>query len=228
MTSTASHADAGGGGDTADSSAGLASTFAASLAVLALGLAALLLATDGGSAFTTETLRRSQVARAPEPVPDFSVVDAQGRVQGLHRLLTQGGRVWIVDFVYTRCQSLCLAGGSVMQRLQEKIASQGLAGRVGLLSISFDPLNDGPPALADHARRQRMQPELWQLVALRDEADRRRLLDAFGVFVVPAPRGEFEHNAALHLVDAQARLVRIVDLAEPELALASALALPLP
>ena len=91
--------------------------------------------------------------------------------------------------------------------------------------ISFDALNDGPPALADHARRQRMQPGLWQLVALRDEADRRRLLDAFGILVLPAPRGEFEHNAALHLVDAQARLMRIVGLGEPETALTGALSL---
>jgi len=204
---------------------GLLPSFATCLAVLALGLTAIFQATDGGSAFTTETLRRSQVARAPAPVPDFAVVDAQGRVQPLHRLLAQGGRVWIVDFEYTRCLSLCRVGGSVMQRLQDEIAARGMAGRVGLLSISFDPLNDGPPALADHARRLRMQPGLWQLVALRDEADRRRLLDAFGILVLPAPRGEFEHNAALHLVDAQARLVRIVDLGEPETALTGALSL---
>jgi protein SCO1/2 len=208
-----------------DPADGLVASFATCLAVLLLGLAALFQATDGGSAFTTETLRRSQVARAPAPVPDFAVVDAQGRVQPLHRLLAQGGRVWIVDFVYTRCQSLCRVGGSVMQRLQDEIAARGLAGRVGLLSISFDPLNDGPPALDDYARRQRMQPGLWQLVALRDEADRRRLLDAFGILVLPAPRGEFEHNAALHLVDAQARLTRIVDLGEPEAALTGALSL---
>ncbi len=207
-----------------DPTDGLIPTFAASLLALAVGLTALFVATDGGSAFTTETLRRSQVARAPATVPDFTIVDAQGRVQRLHSLLADADRVWIVDFVYTRCQSLCRAGGSVMQRLQDEIATRGLAGRVGLLSISFDPLNDGPPVLADHARRLRMQAGLWQVVALRDEASRRRLLDAFGILVLPAPRGEFEHNAALHLVDAQARLVRISDLADPADALAGALA----
>ncbi len=65
----------------------------------------------------------------------------------------------------------------------------------------------------------RMQPAVWQLRSLRDEADRRQLLDSFGIMVLPAPLGEYEHNAALHLVDTQGRLVRILGLDQGQAAL---------
>ena len=198
----------------ADPLRGLLGTFALCLAVLAGGLVAIYQATAGGTAFTTETLRRTAIAQAPMAVPDFGVVDAQGRTQSLPQLVGQDGRVWIVDFVYTRCTTLCLALGTVFQQLQAQIVAQGLHQQVGLLSISFDPLQDQPPALAEYAVRMRMQADVWQLVSLRSESDRRRLLDSFGIMVVPAPLGEFEHNAALHIVDPQGRLVRILGLDE--------------
>ncbi len=193
---------------------GLVATFAACLAVLLAGMAALFHATAGGTAYTTETLRRADVARAPLQVPDFRVIDAQGREQTLRQLLAEDGRVRIVDFVYTRCTTLCLALGTVFQQLQAQVLAQGLQDRVGLLSISFDPEEDSPPNLAAYARRMRMQPEVWQLLSLAEPADRRRLLDSFGIMVVPAPLGQFEHNAALHLVTADGRLVRILGLDE--------------
>ena len=201
---------------------GLLHTFAATLLVLLVGLWALFDATGGGTAFTTETQRRSQVARAAVPVPDFTVVDALERTSSLHQRLAQGERVWIVDFVYTRCATVCLSLGTVLEQLQAQVLEQGLQNRVGLLSISFDPEQDRPPALASYAQRMRMQPGVWQALSLVRPEDRRRLLDSFGIMVVPAPLGEFEHNAALHIVTSDGRLVRILGLEEGPQALALA------
>lgn len=191
--------------------AGLLQTFAASLLALLLGLGAILLATDGGHAFTTEALRRGQVARAPQQLPDFSLRDRTDQPAMLHQLLASDGRVQIVDFVYTRCQTVCSVLGSVYQRLQQQLLERGLQDKVGLLTISFDPANDDAAALQDYAARLRMDPAAWQIVTLASVADRRRLLDAFGIMIVPAPLGEFEHNAALHIIDPAGRLVRIID-----------------
>ena len=202
----------------------LARTFVASALVLFAGLALLLMATEGGNAFTTETLRRAAVERQPRPVPDFIVLDDSGRAQSLRGLIAHGERIWIVDFMYTRCRTVCTALGSVYQQLQRSIVERGLQGRVGLLSISFDPQHDDAAALRDYARRLRLDPSAWRAVSLASPADRRELLDAFGILVIPAEAGEFEHNAALHLVDARARLVRIVDDADPAAALDAALA----
>jgi protein SCO1/2 len=199
-------------------------TFAASLFALLAGLAVVFIATDRGRAFTTEELRRAEVAREPWPIPDLLVLDAAGNIAGLRQRLAADDRVWIIDFIYTRCRSVCSSLGSVYQQLQRRILERGLQGQVGLLSVSFDPTNDDALALQDYAARTRLNPAVWDVVSLASPDDRRRLLDSFGIMVVPAPLGEFEHNAALHIVDARPRLVRIMDYDAPDQALDAALA----
>jgi protein SCO1/2 len=139
-------------------------------------------------------------------------------------LLATGDHVWIVDFVYTRCQTVCTTLGSVFQQLQQQIHERGLEGRVGLLSVSFDPAHDTAQSIRAYRDRMRMDPAIWRVVTLSSPLDRRELLGAFGIMVIPAPLGEFEHNAALHLVTSSGMLFRIVDYDDADLALATALA----
>ena len=192
--------------------------------VLACGLAALLQATAQGNAFTTETLRRAEVAHTPSLVPELVVHDAAGNQSTLRKLMAEGGRVWIVDFVYTRCQTVCTVLGTVFQQLQQQIQQRGLQGQVGLLSVSFDPAHDTAESLRAYQERMRMDRSVWRLVTLSSPLDRRQLLDAFGIMVIPAPLGEFEHNAALHIVTEPGRLVGIIDYDDATFALETALA----
>jgi protein SCO1/2 len=193
--------------------------------VLIASLLVLLQATGGGQSFTTETLRRQHISQQAELIPAFDIALGNGQRTTLKAMLAPGGKVWLVDFVYIRCQTLCLSLGSIYQQLQADIKARGLQGKVGLLSISFDPANDNPAALADYAQRMGMNPEVWQIATLTRWQDRRRLLDAFGIMVLPAPLGEFEHNAALHLVTSDAMLTRVMDYADYKSALDLAVAL---
>lgn len=202
---------------------GLWKTFVASTGVLAMSLACFWQATAGGNAFTTETLRRTEVGQAPRALPDLMLVDPEGRKASLPELLATDQRVWIVDFVYTRCQTVCSALGGVFQQLQQQVTERGLQDRIGLLSISFDPAHDSPAVMRDYARRMRMDTAVWQLATLAAPQDRRALLDAFGIMVIPAPLGEFEHNAALHVVRG-GHLVQILDYEQATQAIGAALA----
>lgn len=197
-------------------------TFGASFAVLIAGLALLLLATGGGQSFTTETSRRQQVAAQPQQLESFNITTSSAEVTTLNALLTTGGKVWLVDFVYTRCQTVCSSLGTIYQQLQAQIEARGLQGQVGLLSISFDPANDDAAALKAYATRMQMRPAIWQIATLTHWQDRRRLLDAFGIMVVPAPLGEFEHNAALHVVSSDGKLLQIMDYADYKTAIDAA------
>lgn len=211
---------------------GLFATFAASTVVLLAGLTLLLYATEQGNAFTTEALRRSQVERAPQALPDLALLDVDGTPHKLHAWLKASHTVWVVDFIYTRCQTVCSAQGATYQQMQTQLerlrqnqtSSGAAAQRVGLLSISFDPERDGATALRDYAQRMRANPASWQFLTLAHAPDRQRLLDAFGIFVLPAALGEFEHNAAFHIVNDKAKLVRIVDIDAPARALDAAVA----
>ena len=202
----------------------LLKTFAAAALVLAVSLAVLLNATGGGRSFTTESLRRQLISQQAERIEAFDITLSNGQNTSLDTVLSAGGKVWLVDFVYTRCQTLCTSLGSVYQQLQSQIEARNLQGKVGLLSISFDPANDDAIALTEYTRRMGMNPHIWQVATLANWQDRRRLLDAFGIMVLPAPLGEFEHNAALHVVSSSAMLVRILDYNDFNTALDSALA----
>lgn len=173
--------------------------------------------------WTAEGARRLEVALQPVAAPPVSIDGPETPAQALAQLLADGQSVTLVDFVYTRCQAVCLALGSSYQQMQATLqaASPGdaAARRVKLLSISFDGQHDAPQVLRAYAARLGADPLRWRFVRLPDAKETRRLLADFQVVVVPDGRGDFEHNAALLLIDQQGRLVRIFDYAEQQLAL---------
>ncbi|MBV2180586.1 MAG: SCO family protein [Castellaniella sp.] len=191
--------------------------------VLALvaGIGTLYGLTDGFTVLTAEAARRQAVAAQPRPVPAAHVLDSAGGVDLLTRNLRDDGRVAIVNFFYTRCVALCLAQGSLTERLQQAIEAEGLQHRIRLISISFDP-RDQARDLARYAVRMGADTAVWQFLSFTQPAQRDAVLDLFGIMVVPAPLGEFEHNAAFHIVTPDGRLARIVDLDDPGLALNAA------
>ena len=183
--------------------------------------------TDGFQAWTAEGARRLEVARSPVPAPAVRVEGPGVAAPDLRALLANGRDATVVEFIYTRCETLCLAGGAIFQQMQEALqarpADSGESGRVRLLSISFDPARDGAIELSAYAKRMRADSRWWNVVRVPQAADTQRLLDAFRVVVVPSGGGDFEHNAALLVVDREGRLVRIFDLAQQQLALDYAL-----
>lgn len=183
------------------------------------GYAAAAWLTHDFQVWTSEGARRLEVALAPVAAPAVAVVGPGTAAQPLPAVL--GESVTIVEFFYTRCQTVCLALGSGFQQMQATLERRPDDAQVRLLSVSFDP-RDTAQDLAAYAARLHADPGRWRFVRAQDEAGLRRLLTDFQVTVVPDGRGDFEHNAAL-LVIARGRLVRVFDLAEQELALNYAL-----
>ena len=177
--------------------------------------------------WTAEGARRLHVARAEVPVPTVALrgpeIDAT-----LPALLKRDGQVTIIDFVYTRCTTVCLALGSTFQQMQSTLAAlprpeSAAAPRVQLLSISFDPEHDTPAVLAAYAKGLNADPASWRFASPINADGLAKLLGRFEVVVIPDGMGGFEHNAALLVVDARGRLVRIFDYAEMEAAISYAL-----
>ena len=100
----------------------------------------------------------------------------------------------------------------------KRFRCSGMAGAFGRIRLSAG-------SVESEGRDGFWQPAtLDELVASLPASveDRRRLLDTFGIMVVPAPLGEFEHNAALHIVTADGQLVRILGLEDGPRAMALA------
>ena len=172
--------------------------------------------------WTAEGARRLEVAQRPVAVPPVTVEGPGIAAQTLPTLLAQGGGITVVDFIYTRCQTVCLSLGSSFQQLQTALLADraaGLAPQVRLLSISFDGAHDAPDVLHRYARTLQADPAVWQWVRVPGAAEQQALLQRLGVVVVPDGRGDYEHNAAFLVLNAQGRMVRVFDLAEQQLAL---------
>ena len=193
----------------------------ASLALAGYASAAWL--THDFQVWTAEGARRLEVALEPIATPAVRIDGPGIDAQPLAQLLADGESVTLVDFIYTRCQTVCLALGSVYQQMQGRLQAarkvDARAGRVKLLSISFDGQYDSPQILRDYARRLGADPDVWRFARVLDAWENQRLLADFQVVVVPDGHGDSEHNAALLVVDSRGRLVRIFDYAEQQLAL---------
>jgi protein SCO1/2 len=172
--------------------------------VILAGAGVLWNATDGFRALTSEQVRRLSIADEPRPVPGVQLQDQDGRA---FRFSDYGGRVLVVDFIYTRCPGVCQNMGSAFLRMAERLAPD----EVTLLSITFDTAHDTTAALGEYARWHQADGAHWRIARVADPAALPGLLQTFGVVVIPDGFGGYQHNAALHIIDTQGRLSRVID-----------------
>jgi protein SCO1/2 len=187
-------------------------TALASAGLLLAGGGALAAATDGFRAFTTETARRVAVRGSPVELPAVALQSQSG---ARFTLADLRGKWLLVDFIYTRCPTVCTVLGGDFAQLERQLAGPIAQGRVQLLSISFDPAHDPPPQLAAYlARFGGRGAAGWQAARPLTPEGLRQLTAAFGVTVIADQHGGYTHNAAIHLVDPAGRLVDIFDLGD--------------
>ncbi len=179
-----------------------------SAALLLAGGVGLAAATDGFQAFTAETARRIAVRRQPVDLPTVTLENQSG---ARFTFADLRGKWLLVDFIYTRCPTICTTLGGDFAQLERQLAGPIAQGNVQLLSISFDPRHDPPVQLAAYLGRFKGRNMGWQAARPLTAAGLRRLTAAFGVTVIPDQLGGYTHNAAIHLVDPEGRLVDIFD-----------------
>ncbi len=183
-------------------------TLLASLAIALAGGGGLAAVTDGFRAFTTESARRLAVHAHPVEIPRVELQTQSGaRVE----FADFRGEWLLVDFIYTRCPTICLALGGDFAQLQRLLAGPIAAGRLELLSVSFDPANDTPGQLAAYQQRFGDRGKGWVAARPLTADGLRQLKLAFGITVIPDQYGGYTHNTAIHLVDPHGRLVEILD-----------------
>jgi len=140
-------------------------------------------------------------------VPPFSLVDHLGRTMTRDSLL---GHVTIVNFIFTRCDTVCPVTSMKMRTVQERTGDVG--DRIKLLSISVDPDHDTVEALAAYADRFGADPARWRFVrgditAVRDLVERGMAIgfdDLGGVTDSGAPN--ITHSGHFVLVDQEAHV----------------------
>ncbi|MFN0130558.1 MAG: FG-GAP-like repeat-containing protein [Verrucomicrobiales bacterium] len=101
------------------------------------------------------------------PLPDFTFTAEDGEAFGLADLR---GKVWVADFVFTRCASTCPMQTAELATMQELLKSGNDADDFRLVTFTVDPEHDTPEVLAAYAARYGADPERWKfLTASRGE-----------------------------------------------------------
>lgn len=183
-------------------------TLLASAFLLVVGGGIINRVTDGFRAFTTESARRLAVRDHPPLVPTLPLQTADGGRTSFSELR---GRWVLVDFIYTSCMTECSLQGAEFARLERELAGPIAAGKLAMLSVSFDPQRDTPAALSEYVRSHKGGGAGWLAARPVSEADLAEFKRVFGVVVIPDEMGGFMHNAATLVVDPTGKLVRVFD-----------------
>ena len=163
----------------------------ATLALLAAALAPAALAQTSG----TPSHDPFGPVRPPQPVPKLQLTAEDEQRFDLGTRLR--GRISALQLMFTGCSATCPIQGALFGVLAPLVAGQR---EMQLLSLSIDPLGDGPAALRTWRARFGSHAN-WQAAVPRvEELD--RLID----FLRGRAQGVDRHTAQIYLFDRQARL----------------------
>lgn len=166
--------------------------------------------TNGFEVWTLEGRRQAQLQAGELRARPVALRAGDGSMPRLWGDAGSAPAAYLVDFVYTRCPSVCRALGNEYQQMQRALAerrgtSSTLRG-VHLVSISFDVEHDNQARLARYGAELGVDPQHWTLAVPATHDDTGALLRSLGVVVVPDGEGGFVHNGAIHLLDERGRL----------------------
>ena len=153
-------------------------------------------------ALTWETGVKPGLLPVGPAVPDFSLTERSGKTVSKSDLR---GKIWVANFIFTRCSGPCPTLSARMQRLQLNFAGEP---DFRLVTFSLDPTVDTPSVLSDYAKRFHADPEQWLFLTTEKESAMHDLVKVgFFQTVIPASDGkEMIHSEYLVLVDANGHI----------------------
>lgn len=139
-------------------------------------------------------------------VPDWTLINESGQPFGSMNLK---GKVYLANFVFSRCPSVCPKMLRETQEIQKRLSSK--AGKVVITTFTVDPDFDTPAVLQKVARDHGANPHQWTFLTSEDKDVLFKLYsEGFKVGVSEAiPVGDLfdiAHSERIVLVDQQGKL----------------------
>jgi protein SCO1/2 len=111
------------------------------------------------------------------------------------------GKIWIADFFFTTCQTICPIMTTNMKLLNEK--TKDLGDKVQFISFSINPDHDTPSQLKRYINHHHLSTKNWEFFTGNEEETHRLGIENFQVFAGRDDEAEdgFAHSGAFTLVD---------------------------
>jgi protein SCO1/2 len=170
---------------------------------LALGV---MLIAVGAVGFLRHRSTSSTLPMVYAELPNFELVDQDDQPFSLDRM---SGRVWIANFIFTSCATVCPALTARMHDIQTRVADED---DIRLVSFSVDPVHDTPEKLRAYAHRFEADPARWTFVTGPLETVEKTVQDGFKMTMqqpkVDDDPGFFDivHGERFVLVDREGRI----------------------
>ena len=146
-----------------------------------------------------DTIDGKEVADTIYPkIPNFTYLN-QDSIQITSSAMK--GKVWIADFFFTSCPSICPKMTSQMKRLA--ILTKDLDKHIQFISFSINPTYDRPSKLRAYRKHYGVTANNWQFLTGDEEATHALGVDYFQVFANKdiESAGGYAHSPAFVLVD---------------------------
>ncbi|MCF7618156.1 SCO family protein [Bacillus sonorensis] len=141
-------------------------------------------------------------------VQSFSFQNQDNKTVSLDSLK---GKVWVADFIFTNCNTICPPMTSHMAELQKQMDEENLQARI--VSFSVDPENDTPEKLKKFAANYPLSFENWDFLTGYSQAEIERFALKSFKAIVKKPENEDQviHQSSFYLVDQEGKVVKDYD-----------------
>ena len=136
-------------------------------------------------------------------VPEFQLISQAGEPFDRQAL---NGKIWVADFIFTQCPSICPTLSAHMAKLQQALPSDA-GDPLRLVSFSVDPHNDTPEVLRAYAQRFHADPQRWFFLTGNHDALYGLIREGFQLAV--AERSPEEANDGQGLITHSDRFVLV-------------------
>ena len=144
-------------------------------------------------------------------VPAFTLTDQTGRIVTLADLK---GKIWVANFIFTRCKGPCPLSTLRMAELNKRLARARK--EVQLISFTVDPDHDTPTVLTEYAKPSEADPAHWQFLTGPSADINDIVVKGLLQPLAKEPDGTPAHSTRFVIVDANGWLRGYQDSADPE------------
>ncbi|MGG4264642.1 SCO family protein [Peribacillus simplex] len=137
---------------------------------------------------------------------DFSYIDQEGKAFSKSDLK---GKVWVADFIFTNCETVCLPMTSNMTKLQQQLKDEGISD-VEFVSFSVDPEIDKPDVLKKYGDQFNVDYSNWHfLTGYGQEEIEQFARDNFKLIVKkPEAEDQVIHGTSFFLIDQEGKIMK--------------------
>lgn len=111
-----------------------------------------------------------------------------------------------MTFIYTNCSTVCPMMEQNMKSVYKNIDMKRYKDDIVFVSLSFDRERDTVDVLERYAGYFDADGETWRMVTPTSDKDLKKILDTYGVIVIPDGDNNFQHNTSFYLIKPDGKL----------------------